>query len=85
MRYHAVIPNDGIPLSPAVSAEVTSSSLYASTTLVYAVHGAASIGALTGLGVAALNIQGALTTLADKYPPLRTQVAVITLAAVSPL
>jgi len=58
-----------------LSAEVTSPSLYASATLAYAVHGAASIGAPTGLGVAALNIQGALTILADKYPPLRPQVA----------
>ena len=58
-----------------LSAEVTSPSLYASATLAYAVHGAASIGAPTGLGVAALNMQGALTTLADKYPPLRPQVA----------
>ena len=60
-----------------LSAEVISPSLYISATLSYGLFGARMIGAPTRLTVVSLQMQGALSILADNYPALRAQVALL--------
>jgi len=60
-----------------LSAEVISPSLYISATLSYGLFGARMIGAPTRLTVVSLQMQGAFNILADNYPALRAQVALL--------